>query len=70
MASVSVSSAPETAPVESSENASSSSLQQSSLSAVSTPPNVSSCKYPKRARKAPGRYEPELYVVIVCFVHV
>ena len=45
--SVSVSSAPETAPVESSQNASSSSVQQSSSTTVSTPPNASSCKYPK-----------------------
>ena len=42
-----VSSAPETAPVESSENASSSSAQQSSSINVSTPPNASSCKYSK-----------------------
>ena len=33
---------PETAPVESAENGSSSSEQQSSLTTVSTPPNVSS----------------------------
>ena len=53
-------SAPETAPVESAENGSSSSVQQSSLTTVSIPPNVSSRKYPKRARKAPDRYELEL----------
>ena len=52
-------SAPETAPVESAENGSSSSGQQSSLTTVSTPPNVSSRKYPIRARKAPDRYELE-----------
>ena len=46
---------PETAPVELAENGSSSSEQQSSLTTVSTPR-----KYPKRARKAPDRYEPEL----------
>ena len=44
---------PETAPVESAENGSSSSEQQSSLTTVSTPPIVSSLKYSKRARKAP-----------------
>ena len=53
-------SAPETAPVESAENGSSSSVQQSSLITVSIPPNVSSRKYPKRARKAPDGNEPEL----------
>ena len=50
---------PEIAPVESAENGSSSSGQQSSLTTVSTPPNVSSRKYPIRARKAPDRYELE-----------
>ena len=53
-------SAPEMAPVESAETESSSSVQQSGSTTVSTPPNVSSRKYPKRARKAPDRYEPEL----------
>ena len=61
-------SAPETAPAESAETESSSSVQQSGSTTVSTPPNVSSRKYPKRARKAPDRYEPELYVVIVILV--
>ena len=42
-------SAPETAPVESAENASSSTVQESSSTTVSTPPNVSSRKYPERA---------------------
>ena len=49
--------APETVPVESSKNASISSVQQSNLTTVSTPPNVSSHKYPKRARKVPDRYK-------------
>ena len=53
-------SAPETAPVESAETESSSTVQQSGSTTVSILLNVSSRKYPKRARKAPDRYEPEL----------
>ena len=53
-------SAPETAPVKSAKTESSSSVQQSGLTTVSILSNVSSRKYPKRARKAPDRYEPEL----------
>ena len=49
-------SAHEMAPVESAENASSSTLQESNSTTVS----VSSCKYPKRARKVPNRCKPEL----------
>ena len=53
-------SAPETAPVESAETESSSTAQQSGSTTVSILPNVSSRKYPKRARKPPDRYKPEL----------
>ena len=53
-------SAPETAPVESAETESSSTVQQSGSTTVSILLNVSSRKYPKSARKAPDRYEPEL----------